>query len=84
MLQWYKIIKGVFMYDDKATKKEFINRKEDIEKELEALFKHNLKVADWDVPEVDNDKAAQLLLEILQNKLDSIKTDVKNGKYDFY
>ena len=72
------------MYDDKATKKEFENRKEDIEKELEHLFKMNLKIADWDVPENDNDKASELLLEILQNKLDGIKEDVKNGKYDFY
>lgn len=72
------------MYDDSATKKEFSNRKDEIEKELESLFKHNLKVADWDVPEVDNEKAAQLLLEILQNKLDLLKEDVANGKYDFY
>ncbi|MGM0622816.1 MAG: hypothetical protein ACQESH_02230 [Campylobacterota bacterium] len=72
------------MYDDKPTKKEFKNRKEDIEKELETLFKANLKIADWDVPEIDNDMAAQLLLDILQDKLDSIKADVKTGKYDFY
>ena len=72
------------MYDDAATKKEFKNRKEDIEAELETLFKFNLKVADWDVPEVDNETAAKLLLEILENKLQSIKEDVKQGKYDFY
>jgi hypothetical protein len=72
------------MYDDKATTKEFQNRKNAIEKELENLFKHNLKVADWDVPEIDNEKAAQLLITILQNKLDAIKHDVSQGKYDFY
>ncbi|MGM0534265.1 MAG: hypothetical protein ACQERK_07210 [Campylobacterota bacterium] len=72
------------MYDDNATQKEFSKRKEDIEKELEYLFKANLKIADWDVPENDNDRASALLLEILQNKLDNIKEDVKAGKYDFY
>ncbi len=72
------------MYDDNATQKEFSKRKEDIEKELEYLFKANLKIADWDVPENDNDRASALLLEILQNKLDRIKEDVKAGKYDFY
>jgi len=72
------------MYDDNATQKEFTKRKEDIEKELEYLFKANLKIADWDVPEVDHEKASQLLLEIMQNKLDRIKEDVKAGKYDFY
>lgn len=72
------------MYDNNVTKKEFKNRKEDIEKELEALFKHNLKIADWDVPENDNDAAAHLLIEILQNKLESLKKDVAQGKYDFY
>lgn len=71
------------MYDD-AVNKEFKNRKEDIERELEQLFKSNLKIADWDVPEADDRKAATLLLEILQNKLDGIKGEVKDGKYDFF
>lgn len=65
-----------------TTIKELNSRKEEIESALELLFESNMKITGWDVPEVDDKKAAQMICDILQTKLDSIKEDVKNGKYD--
>lgn len=64
-----------------AVEKELFRRKEEIQKELKFLFKANLKITDWDIPEPDNQKAAEILTDILQNSLDGIKTDIKNGKF---
>ena len=66
------------------TQKEIESRKKDIEEQLEILFKGNMKITDWDVPEADDQLAAELIAEILQNKLDLIKQDIKEGKYRFY
>jgi len=62
--------------------KELAVRKAEIEKELELLFKSNMKITDWDVPEVNNKEAAEFLFEMMQKKLDSIKMDIESGKYD--
>ncbi len=67
-----------------SEKKDLLERKSEIIKELEILFKTNLKITDWDVPEADDRKAAEVLTEILQEGLDKIKEDIKNGKYDNY
>jgi hypothetical protein len=67
-----------------AVIKELQSRKSEIEKELELIFKTNMKITDWDVPEADDKQAAELLLEIMQDKLNSIKADVKEGRYDNY
>lgn len=73
-----------FDIDDDITEKELASRKESIEDELEALFKSNMKITDWDVPEADDRKAAELIVKILENKLSQIKTDVQNGKYNYF
>lgn len=67
-----------------TTTKEINERKEAIEEQLALLFKGNMKITDWDVPEADDQKAAEMIVDILQNKLDVIKQEVKEGKYKFY
>ena len=67
-----------------VTANEIESRKEDIENQLELLFKANMKITDWDVPEADDIKAANMIVEILENKLNKIKVDIENGKYDYY
>ena len=62
--------------------KEFSSRKEEIKKELKFLFKANIRITDWDVPEVDSTKAAKTLHTILQEGLDEIEKDIKEGKFD--
>jgi hypothetical protein len=63
---------------------ELASRKAEIEKELELLFKVNMKITDWDVPEADDKEAAKLILGIMQKKIDAIRADVEAGKYDNY
>lgn len=40
---------------------------------MEALFKANMKITYWDVPEADNNDAAKIIVDILQEVLDEIK-----------
>ncbi len=67
-----------------AIKKELESRRGEIETAIEVLFKTNMKITDWDVPEVDDKEAAKILLDIMQQKLDAIKADVEAGKYNNY
>jgi len=66
-----------------AITQELESRKDEIQKELELLFKANMKITDWDIPEVDDKKVAKRLIEIFYEKLDQIKSDIENGKYDY-
>jgi len=72
------------MSKQEAVIKELNSRKSEIQKELELLFRLNMKITDWDLPEVDDKEAANLLLDIMQEKLDAIRADVAAGKYDNY
>jgi hypothetical protein len=67
-----------------VTEKELESRKTEIQEEVLATFKVNMKITDWDVPEADDKQAARLLLQIMQESLDQIKQDVEAGKYDNY
>jgi hypothetical protein len=67
-----------------AVEKELEGRKKNIKRELELLFKANMKFTDWDVPEADDTKAAKILLSIMKEKLDEIEQDIQEGKYDNY
>ncbi|WP_373072892.1 hypothetical protein [Sulfurimonas sp.] len=69
---------------ESATQKDLANRVDEIRGELELLFKSNLKITDWNVPEADDQNAAEILVAILEEKLAEIKEDVKNRKYENY
>ena len=77
----YYILKEELM---DAVEKELQSRKEEIQKELELLFKANMRITDWDVPEADDRKAANIIVTILQDALNTIKHDIEAGKYDNY
>jgi len=64
--------------------KELESRREEIKSALEGLFKLNLKITDWDVPEANDKEASIMLLDIIQEELDKLKEAVKNGTYDNY
>ena len=84
-LVWLSAEDIIEVEEDKTmTEKEILSREEAIENQLELLFKTNMKITDWDVPEADDKSAATMILEIFQRKLDSLKNDVKAGKYDNY
>ncbi|MBU1658287.1 hypothetical protein KKG72_04445 [bacterium] len=67
-----------------ATQKDLDNRRNEVRGDLESLFKSNLKITDWNVPEADDQNAAEILINILQEKLDEIKKDVQSGRYKNY
>lgn len=67
-----------------AVEKDLESRKSEIQNELEVLFKANIKISDWNIPEADDQKIAEMLVNILQEKLDSIRQDVKEKKYENY
>ncbi|MGB5965749.1 MAG: hypothetical protein WBF77_13035 [Sulfurimonadaceae bacterium] len=67
-----------------AVQKELISRKNEIQVAVELLFKTNMKITDWDVPEPDDKEAAKILLDIIQEKIDAIREDVLAGKYNNY
>ncbi|MDH4943715.1 hypothetical protein [Sulfurimonas sp. C5] len=67
-----------------AVIKDLISRKDEIQAEVETIFKANMKFTDWNVPEADDKEAAKVILDMIQEKLDKIKADVEAGKYDNY
>ena len=64
--------------------KELESRKSEIEFAVDLLFKANMKITDWDVPEADDKQAAEILLGYIQDKIDAIRADIQAGKYDTY
>jgi hypothetical protein len=63
--------------------KELASRKDEIQKEVALLFNANMKITDWDVPEADDKQGAQVLLDIIEEKLADIRSDIAAGKYDY-
>ncbi len=64
--------------------KDIANRRTEIAASMRDLFKINMKITDWDVPEANHHEAAELIVAIFQEVLDEIKEDVKAGRYDNY
>ncbi len=83
-----KAMEWINQKEDKEKKdviqKELSSREEEIKKSLEALFKANMKITDWDVPEADDEEAAKILIDIFAKKVEEIREDIKNGKYKNY
>jgi hypothetical protein len=63
---------------------EIEKQKSEIKSEVTAVFKANMKIFDWDIPENDDRKSAELIADAMQEALDEIKTDISAGKYDNY
>ncbi|WP_456323559.1 hypothetical protein [Hydrogenimonas sp.] len=67
-----------------AEHKEFQKMKKEIEKEIELLFKANMKIFDWDIPENDDRESARLIITAMEEAIDRLKQEVEAGKYDNY
>jgi hypothetical protein len=63
---------------------EIVKIQSEITKELRAVFKVNMKIFDWDIPENDDRKSAELILEVMQKAMDELKKEIQAGKYDQY
>ncbi len=55
-----------------------------IKNELRLIFKANMKIFDWDIPENDDRKSAELIIQTMQEALDEVKQEIADGKYDNY
>ncbi len=56
-------------------------RKDEIVSEVNTLFNANIKFTDWDVPEADNELAAKLIIEIMEEALDGLKAKLDAGGF---
>jgi len=56
----------------------------EIKTELRAVFKANMKIFDWDIPENDDRKSAELIINVMQKAIDSLKKEIEAGKYNQY
>jgi len=64
--------------------KEMAMMKSEITKEVRAIFKTNMKIFDWDIPENDDKKAAEMILGVMEDALSELKDEVTSGKYNNY
>ena len=64
--------------------KELLSRKSEIQDGVDLLFKANMKITDWDVPEADDKEAAKIILDMIQERVKEIRLDIEYGKYDNY
>ena len=64
--------------------KEIEKMRSSIKSELRLIFKANMKIFDWDIPENDDRKSAELIAQTMQEALDEVKQEIAEGKYDNY
>lgn len=64
--------------------KELEMMRTEITKELRGVFKANMKIFDWDIPENDDRKSAELIIGVMQDAVDELKQEIADGKYDQY
>jgi len=56
----------------------------EITTELRAVFKMNMKIFDWDIPENNDRKSAELIINVMQKAMDGLKKEIEAGKYNQY
>jgi len=64
--------------------REIEQMRSEIRKEVRAIFKANMKIFDWDIPENDDRKSAELISSVMQAALDELKQEIADGKFDQY
>lgn len=64
--------------------KEIEKMKGEITKEIRLVFKANMKIFDWDIPENDDRKSAELILSVMKKAVDELSQEVASGKFDNY
>jgi hypothetical protein len=58
--------------------------KPEIKQEVRLAFKANMKIFDWDIPENDDRKSAEMIIAAMQEAIDELKQEITNGKFDQY
>lgn len=63
---------------------DILRRKTEIISEVDAVFKLNMKITDWDVPEADDALAGKMIIDIMQEALDGLKVKLSEGEFKDY
>lgn len=63
---------------------DILGRKGEIISEMNAIFKVNMKITNWDVPEADDAVAGKMILDIMQEALDGLKKKLEEGEFRDY
>jgi len=67
-----------------AQEKEINKMKSEIKKEVRFAFKANMKIFDWDIPENDDRKSAELIIAVMQEAIEELKEEIANGNFNQY
>jgi len=59
-------------------------RKNEIISEVNGIFKLNMKITDWDVPEADDALSGKMIIDIMQEALDVLKIKLSEGEFKDY
>ncbi len=54
--------------------------KNEIRREMRAIFKLNMTFEGWSVPEMDDEEAAREILRVMQDALDELKKENKDNQ----
>ena len=63
---------------------DILSRKNEIISEVNGVFKLNMKITNWDVPEADDMLAGQMIIDIMQEALDGLKVKLSEGEFKDY
>ena len=67
-----------------AEEKELEMMRSEIRKEIRLIFKSNMKIFDWDIPENDERKSAEMIVSVMREATDELAREIADGKYDNY
>ena len=59
-------------------------RKNEIISEVNGVFKLNMKITDWDVPEADDELAGKMIIDIMQEAMDDLRAKLDAGEFKNY
>ena len=63
---------------------DILSRKNEIISEVNGVFKLNMKITNWDVPEADDTLAGKMIIDIMQEALDGLKVKLSEGEFKDY
>ena len=63
---------------------DILGRKNEIISEVNGVFKLNMKITNWDVPEADDALAGKMIIDIMQEALDVLKAKLDAGEFKDY
>ena len=64
--------------------KELEKMRSEITKEIRLVFKANMKIFDWDIPENNDRKSAELIISVMKEAVEKLAEETASGKFDTY